>query len=55
MVVDPDCTRCNLVQALADDSQTFSHFLDTAQVAIITITVLAHWDVELDLDTANRG
>ena len=30
MIIDPDGTSCDLIQALADDSQTFSHFLDTA-------------------------
>ena len=54
MIIDPDSTKCDLIQALADDSQTFSHFLDTAQVAIIIITVLAHWNVELDPSIADR-
>ena len=50
MIIDPDSTRCDLIQALTNNSQTFPHFLDTAQVAIITIAILAHWDVKFDLD-----
>jgi len=49
MVINLDCASRHLVQALADDTQAFSHLLNTAQVAVVAITVLADRDVELNL------
>ena len=49
VVVDLHSTRGNLVERLADDPQALSHLLDTAQVAVIAVTVLAYRNVELNL------
>ena len=49
MVVDFHSTRGNLVERLADDPQALSHLLDTTQVAVVTVTVLAYRNVELNL------
>lgn len=49
MVVDLHSARGNLVERLANDPQALSHLLDTAQVAVIAVTVLAYRNVELNL------
>lgn len=35
---------------LADNPQTFPHFLNSAQVPIVAVTICAHRDIKFDLD-----
>lgn len=49
MIVNLDNTSGHLVKTLANDSQTLSHLLDTAEVAVVAVTVLANRDIEFDL------
>lgn len=50
MVINLDDACWHLVQALRDDTERFSHFLDTAQVPVVAVTVPANWDVEFNLE-----
>ena len=49
VIVHLDRTGRHLVQTLVDDTKRLAEFLDTAEVTIIAIAVLAHGDVELNL------
>lgn len=49
MIVDLDLTGGHLVQALVDDSKGLTELLNSAQVSIVTISVLSDGDIELYL------
>lgn len=49
MIIDLDLTGGHLVQALVDDSEGLTELFDSAQVSIVTISVLSNGDIELDL------
>ena len=48
MVIDLDLTSRHLVETLLNDAQRLSELLYTAQVSIVAVSVLAHWNVEFD-------
>jgi len=49
VVVDLDLTRRHLVQALVNNAQRLAELLNTAQVPVIAVAILAHRHVKLDL------
>jgi len=49
VIIDLDLTGGHLVQALVDDSEGLTELFDSAQVSIVTISVLSNGDIELDL------
>ena len=49
VVFDADRARGYFVEALVDDAKGLAEFFHTAEVAVIAVSVDAHWDVELDL------
>lgn len=49
MIIDLDLTGGHLVQALVDDSEGLTELFNSAQVSIVTISVLSNGDIELDL------
>lgn len=50
MVINFDDTRGHFIQALTDDVQALAHFLHTAQIAVVTVTIFANGNIELNLD-----
>ena len=48
-------TLGHVVHALLDDAQALPHLLDADRRAVITIAVLARWDIELELFVARIG
>ena len=49
VIVNLDLTLRHLVEALVNDSERLSEFLDSAQVSIVAISVLSDRYVKLDL------
>ena len=45
-------TLGHVVHALLDDAQALPHFLDAHHSPVITVAVLARWDVELEVVVA---
>ena len=50
MIINFDDTRRHFIQALTDDVQALPHLLDAAQITVVTVTIFADGNIELNLD-----